>query len=90
VDGPDEVTGSGEGTISFADFLPMILGAAVGAAVIAGIVAFVVTMRKQNVVKKVDVELGVHVPDDSVAVAADGSVSVVTAPEPAVGAVAAE
>jgi len=86
----NEVTGSGEGTISFDDFIPMILGAAAGAAVIAGIVAFVVAMRKKNAVKKVRVELGVHVPDNSVAVSVDGNVSVVTAPEPDVVAVPAE
>merc|ERR1719434_270201 len=77
--GSDEDSASDGDGNSFDDFIPMVLGAAVGIAVIAGIVALVVVMRKKKVTEEAVTEMSdvVHVADAS-AVPVDGDEAVAT------------
>lgn len=70
---PNEMTESGEGSKSFNDTIPMILGATVGAVAVAAIVTVVVVMRtKKAAATESVIEMkAVHVPDDSVATMAN-------------------
>jgi len=70
--GSDEDSASDGDGNSFDDFIPMVLGAAVGIAVIAGIVALVVVMRKEKVTEEAVTEMS------DVAVPVDGDEAVAT------------